>query len=104
MTLTRAQGHAIDLLEIQDAKRGWAKRGTLRSCGISSVTMHRLHVMGLVEMRLNPSATFGDYNDLFRLTADGENEAATRKVARFTARGKPPAPLRQMASGEIVPA
>lgn len=89
MKLTHAQRHAILLLEIQDAKRGWARQGTLRHCGVSPRTLAALHrrdqpwLHPLVELDVPPDTT-DSYHWRWRLTGAGEREAARLKALGLT--------------------
>ena len=90
MKLTPAQTHAILLLEIQDAKRGWARLGTLRQCGVMPRTLVALqaHAAGrLVELDIPPDVT-RSYDWRYRLTGPGEREAARLKKIGWSANPK----------------
>lgn len=78
--MTPAQRHAIQILEIQDAKRGWASMPILTACGVSLVTLKCLERQNLVERK--EEAWW-----CFRLTARGEQEAKRlKRLARMRAK------------------
>lgn len=84
--LTPSQRHALLLLDIQDAKRGWVREGVLRHCGVQNRTLMALtrHSMGLVEMDM-PTEANRRYDWRWRLTGRGEREAARLKALGWEA-------------------
>jgi hypothetical protein len=81
--LTPAQAHAVDLLEIQEKHRGWARQIVLTSLGIQSKTLIILARLGLADKKTaNGKPDASGSATSWRLSPAGENLAARRKQRR----------------------
>jgi hypothetical protein len=81
MRLSKAMEHALALLEIQDAKRGWARFMILSHAGVKMETLRSLQRRKLLEAKFPSGSPVGSRDALmFRLTGTGEKLAGALKL------------------------